>query len=132
MSIEANLISYLLLESGISALVSNRIYPEKLPAQTTAQPTSFPAITCLLVDEPVMTTYTNDQWFKARIQIDAWGSSYKSAHTVADAIHTALQGFRGNLGDNKVGGVFRQRRNDASEPDIELMRVSQDYMINYS
>ena len=132
MSILANMTAYLLLNSGITTLVSARIYPEKLPAQTTNLPTTFPALTYILIDEPLVTSYTNDQWFKARIQIDAWATSYKSAHALADAVHSAMQGYRGTWGTNTIGGVFRMRKQDLSEPDVELMRVSMDYMVNYS
>jgi len=127
----SSLTSFLLLDANVTALVSTRIYPEKLPAGSTDNPTTMPALTYQLIDEPVGTTHDNNQTFKARIQLDAWGGSYKSAHSVADALHTSMQGYRGAMGSVHVGGVFRQRKTDDSNADVALFRVSQDYMINY-
>lgn len=133
MSMMPALISHLLADTAVAALVSTRIYPERLPESTSATPNTMPLITCEMVDEPVRTTHSNNQTFKARARVDAWGGSYKSAHAVADAIHAALQGYAGNMGNGSVivGGVFRQAKRDASEPDVSLFRVSQEYLINW-
>ena len=128
----SSLVAFLLLDGELTALIGTRLYPEKLPAGTTENPTQMPAVTFQLVDEPVIGTHDNKQAYKARIQLDAWGGSYKSAHAVADALHTALQGYRGAMGTNNVGGIFRKRRQDDPNPDIGLNRVSQDYLVNYN
>jgi hypothetical protein len=132
MSILTGLTSYLLNNTAVTALVGTRIYPEKIPAGTTANPTIMPCLTYQLIDEPIMSTFDNAQLFRARIQIDTWGGNYKSAHAVADAVHLSLQGFRGHMGTADVGGVFRQAKRDNPDPDVELYRVSQDYFFNYT
>ena len=131
MSILTGLTSFLLADANITALIVARVYPEKIPAGTSANPTTMPCLTYQLIDEPVVTTHGNDLSYKARVQLDAWGGSYKSAHTLADAVHTALQGYSGAMGNVEVGGIFRKSKRDDPNPDIELNRVSQDYMINY-
>ena len=127
----SSLVAFLLLDGDLSALIGSRVYPEKLPAGSTDNPTVMPAVTFQLIDEPVNTTHDNRQIFKARVQLDAWGGSYKSAHAVADALHQLLHGYRGALGTNDVGSIFRQRRTDDPNPDIGLERVSQDFLITY-
>lgn len=132
MSIEANLTTFLLADTTIAALVSNRIYPERLPETTTEANTILPFVIYTLVSENDMQTHDNHNWYSARIQIDAWANSYKSAHDTAAAIHSALQGYRGSWGENTIGGVFRKRKNDLAAPDVKLHRVSMDYIVNYS
>lgn len=127
----SGLTTHLLLDAGLSALVGTRIYPERIPAGSTTNPTVMPVLTYQLIDEPSDTTHDDKETFKARVQLDAWGGSYKSAHAVADAVHAALQGYTGSLGSCVVGGIFRKRKMDAPEPDMALERVSQDYIINY-
>lgn len=118
--------------SAITALVSTRIYPEKLPAGTSTNPTPMPAVVYQLIDEPVITTHGNEQLFRARVQVDSWGGSYKSAHTLAAALHTALHGYRGLMGTVAVGGVFRQAKRDDPDPETGLHRVIQDFFIHYA
>jgi hypothetical protein len=132
MSIESELVSFLLQDVGITGLVSSRIYPEKLPEITTETNTTMPAITYFLVSENDAISHDSQNWYTARIQIDVWASSYKSAHDTAAAVHSALQGFRGSWGSKTIGGVFRRRKNDMPAPEVRLNRVSMDYMINYS
>jgi len=132
MSIESGLVTHLLRDAAISALISTRIYPEKLPAGSTSNPTVMPCLTYQLIDEPLQMTTDYKQLFRARIQIDSWGGSYKSAHALADAVHDALQGYHGAMGDHNVGVVLRQSKRDDPIPDIELNRVIQDYFFNYT
>lgn len=123
---------YLRTISALTALVSTRIYPAKLPAGTSTTPTPMPALTYQMVDEPVITTHDNQQLFTARIQFDAWGGSFGSAHAVADALFTVLHGYKGMMSTVAVGGVFRQLKRDDSDPDVALYRVIQDFIFNYA
>jgi hypothetical protein len=132
MSIEAGLSTYMLQNAGIALYVSSRVYPERLPETTSEANTLMPCITYSLVSENDAQTHDNQNWYTARIQIDVWAASYKNAHDTADAVHSALQGYRGSWAGNTIGGVFRKRKNDLPAPDVKLHRVSMDYMINYS
>lgn len=133
MSLLTALTSHLLNHAGLSALIGTRVYPEKMPASTSATPNTMPLVTYQLIDEPMVTTHTNNNLFMARVQIDAWGGSYKSAHAVADQVFLALQGYRGAMGDQsvEVGGCFRNAKRDQSNEDVELFRVIQDFVINW-
>lgn len=123
---------YLRTITALTNLVSTRIFPDKLPAGTSTSPTPMPCLTYQMVDEPVITTQDNQKLFKARIQIDSWGGTYKSAHDVANALFTALHGYRGLMSTVWVGGVFRQVKRDDSDPDVALYRVIQDFIFNYA
>lgn len=124
--------TYLATVTALTALVSTRIYPMKIPAGTSANPTTMSCLTYQMIDEPVITTHDNQWLFMVRIQYDTWGGSYASAHAVADALFTALHGYKGLMGAVAVGGVFRQSKRDDSNPDIGLYRVVQDFIFNYA
>lgn len=123
---------YLRTITALTSLVSTRIFPDKLPAGTSTTPTQMPCLTYQMVDEPVITTHDNEQLFMARIQFDSWGGSYGSAHAVAEALFTALHGYRGLMSTVHVGGVFRELKRDESDPDVALYRVIQDFVFNYA
>lgn len=124
-------LTYLRTISALTTLVGARIYPQTIPAGTSANPTPMPCLTYQMVDEPVITTHNNEQLFTARLQFDAWGGSYGSAHAVADALFTALHGYKGLMGAVIVGGVFRLIQRDDRDPDVALYRVIQDFIFNY-
>lgn len=133
MSLLPALTAHLLNHASVSALVAARIYPERLPASTSATPNVMPLVTYQLLDEPATTTHDSQVIFRARVQVDAWGGSYKSAHAVADALFAALHGYRGAMGNQSVhvGGCFRTGKRDASDPNVELFRVVQEFSIHY-
>ncbi len=133
MSLMPALTSHLLNNEAVAALVGTRIFPERLPDSTSATPNVMPLITIKMLDEPVKTTHSNNQIFSTRVAVKANGGSYKSAHDTADALHRALQGYVGRLGDGNVvtGGIFRKTKRDASEPNVALFGVVQEFLVNW-
>lgn len=133
MSIMTALASHLLNHAGLSALVGNRVYPLQIPASTSATPNQMPLVVYKLLDEPEITTHDNQPIYQARVQITAWGGSYKSAHAVTDQVYAALKGYKGHMGDQSVnvGGCFRKLKRDDSAPEVELFRVIQEFVINW-
>lgn len=126
----ASMVSFLQLDAALTALVGARIYAKNIPPATTDNPTIMPCITYQLIDEPVQTTHDSKSIYKARVQLDAHGS-YKSSHAVADALHLCLHGFRGDWDSFSIGNILRKRKQDLSDPDVELKRLSQDFVISY-
>lgn len=136
MSLLSALSNHLLINESLSVLVGTRVYAEKMPASTSTAPNVMPLLTYKLLDEPVITTHGNNNLYQARVQLDAWGGSYKSAHAVANVIQNMLQGYRGVMYDKNgnsvdVGGFFRKEKRDDPNEDVELFRVVQVYTINY-
>ncbi len=130
MSLMTAVVSHLLSDAALTALIGARLYPERLPESTSENPNTMPLVTYQLIDDPIVTTYDNKSIYRTRVQVDAWGGSYKSAQAVADALFAALHGRRGVMGDQSVfiGNVFRISRKDASDPNVKLFRVSQDFL----
>lgn len=123
--------SYLQIDNGVSTLVSTRIYPERLPAASTSAPNTFPAITLQLIDEPQMDTHDFKWHYIARVQVDCWDDTYKGAHSLADAVTAALHGYRGDWSGLVVGGIFRKRKTDLSDTEVQVFRVSMDFQVHY-
>lgn len=132
MSMLSALASHLLSDTAVSALVGARVYPERLPESTSATPNTMPLITYQLIDEPLRMSYQNNVIFRARVQVDAWGGSYKSAQNVATAVFQCLQGYSGSMnGSVVIGVIFRLTKRDVSDPNVELHRVTQDFHVNW-
>ena len=82
----ASMLVHLQANAALTVLVSSRMYAEKLPAASTSAPNTMPAMTYQMIDEPVITSHDNKTLFKARVQVDAYGSSYKSARALKSVL----------------------------------------------
>lgn len=129
-TIEQGLYHFLTNTAGITALVSTRIYPNKLP-----QTVTLPAITYQRISTPRIHTHdTSGKTGTAhpRFQFDAWGTSYASCKAVADAIRAALNGYRGTMGGadpvTVQGALIDDERYDNS-PDTGMERIMSDFII---
>lgn len=79
--IEAGLITALLAEPSISALVADHITPVLLP-----EASPMPALTFQVIvgtSNPTLTTTGTQKW---RVQFDGWGDTYLDAYNVRDAV----------------------------------------------
>ena len=86
MVIEEALIAYLLTQSGLTALISNRAYPLKLPQNPT-----LPAIVYQKIDAPRLQGFSADYGVMTRIQITSWALTYTGASAVQEQIRAAVQ-----------------------------------------
>lgn len=128
MFIEEAIYSYLSGHAGLTALVSNRIYPLVMP-----QNTILPAVTFSKVSGPRVHAMQKDTGMAyPRFQVSCWGSTYKQAKEVAAQVRAALQDYKGTMGGAGgvvVGGVFIQDENDLYEPGTQVYHVALDFII---
>lgn len=123
--IESELRTHLLTESTITSLVGARIYPVLLP-----QAPTFPAMTYQRVSGSRVQSLTGPSGMAhPRFQIDCWAQTYDGAKELAAAVMTELDGYRGTMGDTRVGGVIVYGDRDIYEPDVEIFRVTIDITI---
>lgn len=126
------LTAHFLAHTPLTNLVGTRVYPEKLPESSTEAPNQMPAVTYKLQDEPLVITHDNELLYHARVEVVAWGGSYKSAQAVADQVAALLIGFAGVMGGElTVGGVFRKLKRDNGAENVGLFRVEQVFVMNY-
>jgi hypothetical protein len=87
MSFVTDLRSSLVADAGVSAIVSNRVYPVKYPLETT-----YPAIHYFVVsDVPVFSTDGTEDGFRARVQFSLRAKTYFEGTGSLDALRTAVR-----------------------------------------
>lgn len=126
---ENAIITRLLGDSGVAALVSTRVYPVSRD-----QDSGLPAVTVARISgAPVYVDTGEAGLFEARIQIDCWGADYPSAKNTATAVKTSLSGFFGVVN----GVTFQNLHIDAERDSREsggnqseyLFRTSVDFIV---
>jgi hypothetical protein len=125
---EQDLLTYLLAQTNVAAVVGSRVTWVKAP-QGVARPNVILHRIAGLRDT------TNDGpsgFVSSRIQVDCFGVSFLSAKTAANAIEVALSGGHFIQGSTEFQGCFldaeRSGEEDAESSD-KLFRVSLDFII---
>ena len=131
MTLEDAIYEELLGTTGITALVGNRIYRGWRP-----QHAATPCLTFFRISRVPINASTGPSGTEhARIQIDVWANTSKTARAIADAVSDALAGWSST---DPVSSPMRLESDQDMpvEPDDGVgqweTRVSQDYSIWYS
>jgi|WetSurMetagenome_2_1015567.scaffolds.fasta_scaffold1120977_2 hypothetical protein len=95
--LEEGLLSYLMGYSGLTALVSTRVYLFKIPQSAT-----LPCISFQRVSTPKILTMDssgsgNDLSYPS-FQFDVWGNLYSTVKPICNQLLAALNGKTGNIG----------------------------------
>ena len=136
MELNDALYSYLSSCSGLTALVSNRIYPDKLPDKC-----PLPAVTYQLISEEETETFHQPtvDLLAAVYSITVWASTRAAANMVSKQLRKAFKNYSGTMGG--TGGVSVSAIRKVSRiTDIDLTREGaviaykdvQDFEIWYS
>jgi len=132
MTIQEGLLDYLLDQSAITAIVSQRIYPMVVPQ---GQP--LPSITLQKISEQENYHLGGTTSLRvARMQIDCYAATPKAASDLSELVRTAMSTQRLLMGTVEVTSVFRENSRDTNErsdngSDPGDYRNSTDYMIHY-
>jgi hypothetical protein len=118
MELNDALFSYLSTHAGLLALVSTRIYPDKLPDKIT-----IPAIAFQLISEEETETFrqpTTDL-LAGTYSFAVWASTRAAANAVGKQIRAAFKNFSGIMGG--AGGVLISAVRKVSRiTDVDLTR----------
>lgn len=99
MLIEEAIFAHLSADAGVSAAVSDRVYPVELP-----RPPLYPAIVYHRISAPREHTHDGSAKFASpRFQFDCLAGTFLEARRIQEAVRVALDGFKGTMGG--VGGV---------------------------
>lgn len=129
-TIEEGLVYHLKNTAGVSALVSTRVYGNRIP-----QGATLPCLTVTRISTPrVITHDTSGSAGTAhpRFQIDAWGELNGTVKSIADAVRAALNGFKGTMGVTNTVTVQAAWIDDEKpdfDPETNLWRSQSDYVI---
>ena len=133
--LETGLYAYLAASTPITALVSDRIFPNAIPPAE-----SYPCITFNRIgsEQPhYMLAAAAIQ--SARVQIDCWGrgrGGYALASAIAEAIRDRCDGYRGTMGSVAIHcSHLSDQRDDYEAPaegsDIGIHKITQEYLLWY-
>ena len=125
MSVETVIYDQLAADGTVSGLVGARIYPVILP-----QRVSYPAISYSLVSrQPVEAMGSDATLALSRLQVNAWGDTYKEAKDLAFAIRDALKRTRSAV--TGVQDILMPTMLDTIDPETRIYRVMLDFMVAY-
>lgn len=111
--------------AGLAALVGTRVYPIKLP-----QTPTMPAVSYQRIDGPRESGIASEHGMAhPRIQVDSWASTYGGAKAVAEQVRTALERWSDATTTPVVLDSFIEGDTDLYESEVELYRVSMDFVI---
>ena len=128
-TIDEGLIAYLRSKTGITNLVSTRVFGMMIPQSAT-----LPCITTQRISTPRISTMDSSgatgDLTSPRFQIDAWATTQKSAKAIADAIRAELNGHTGTTGTGvTVHAILAEGESPSYDPDTSLYRVRSDYLV---
>ena len=125
---EEALRAFLLTQSGVSGVVSDRAYWSIRP-----QAGPLPALVLQVIDRsPAYTMDGNAALAETRVQVDCYGTTYAQAKTLARAVRDPLDGKRFTQ-DSIRFEAFRLDERDLSEAGTteaeRVHRISLDFQI---
>ena len=115
-SIEESIYTTLSTDVSVSALVSTRVYPLRLPQKPT-----YPAITYSIVageEFPAMSV--NVDTTSVRVQISCWATSYTSVKSLSNSVKSAIDRKSGTVGTIEWKGSFKESEVDLYEQDLSI------------
>lgn len=128
MLIEQALMTWLLATSGITSLVSTRIY-FAVAKQEVAKPYM---VINKISGVRELSHETNSHLAHPRFQFSIFGTTYSSVKAVAAALQSALQGYTGTMGGTGgvvVGNSIYEDETDLDPGEQGLFGVACDYII---
>lgn len=128
-SICEELQTYLLTQTGLTALVGRHIYPQTLP-----QNVVFPAISYEVTNDSPVHTMAADASNprKPLITYNIWADSYSSGKAVAEQLRTALMDKTGTLTTRVLQRVFWENQYDLYEDDTDTHHIVVDFIVWYT
>ncbi len=128
--LEVALHDYLSADTGITALVGDRIYPSRLKEGSV-----IPAISWNRVSARRIYTFDafedTDAWAQARIQINCWAYTPLEAMEIGEAVLLALSGYDGDMSGQLIGSSFADNEFDLYEATPKFHRRILDFIISY-
>lgn len=131
--LEENLYTYLQTKTGLTSLVSTRVYPDTAP-QTAALPFLVYARVSTTREHKFAATGTETRLAQARVQIDCYAATYSAVSALAEQVRLALDGWRGTIGSGYANRIMLDNETDLpADPDfgeqIGVRRRSMDFVI---
>lgn len=120
--------TFLISDTALGGLIGSRVHPLMLPQAPTVPALTYQTVSTL----PMHTLQQASALQRIRMQIDVWAKTYLDVETVATALNTCLDGFRGVMGGSPglhVQGAFRAMERDWYDEAPQLYRRTIDYFL---
>ena len=128
----AEKVTYTLLtaSSGLAALVGARIYPNKLPQNTTMPSVAYQLISA--VELSPIDAQAGYQIMRSRVQVTALAKSYAEVKDILEQVRLALNYARGSIAGVQVISIVRDLVGpDQRDDDLALYLQSIDFMVTH-
>lgn len=132
MDVEATIVAKLTTDPAVAALIEDRIAQAGMP-QRLARPN--------IVYQRIGTRrdYSNDGSTRApsaTLQLTCWADDQAGARALSNAVRTALDGFRGTVGESVIDAIFVSDENDAPVPqtpgkDQTIRGIVLDFKVHF-
>ena len=139
MAIESDIVTYLLAQSPLTAVIGTRLHAMKRPQKATATSTAYPSITFQRVGGTHEHHLTAAQGYaELRMQFDIWSLSYLTCASVAELLRAELSGYGpGTMGSSTVHSVKLESQIDFYEApevadEVGIYRRMQEYEFGFS
>jgi hypothetical protein len=113
--------------TGLTNLVSNRIYPVVLPENPT-----YPAVTYQRISAVRASAMSTDTGLvQTRVQVSIWSTLYSEAKSVKEQVRAALQRWRGTVLGLVIEDTFIENETDLYQPEIPVYHLPVDATVHY-
>ena len=128
-TLDEGLVSYLKAFSGLTALISTRVYLMFIP-----QAATLPCVTVTRISTARILTMDSSgstgDLAHPRFQFDAWATTYASAKAIIDQVRAALNGHVGATGTGvTIRAALVESEVPSYDPETALYRCQSDFMI---
>jgi|AMWB02.1.fsa_nt_gi hypothetical protein len=120
-SIHGAIVALLVADTAVSTLVSNRIYPVRMPLNVT-----YPAISIHEIsgNEDHVTGHKHN-----RYQVSCWSTSFSQVQSVKEAVIDCLQRYKGVASGNKIKQISFEGSMDLYEEETKIYHIPLDFIV---
>lgn len=124
---ETRIVSLLENDAAISALVSDRIYPNAVP-----ETGSVPAIIYTMISDNREKDFDgSNEIIKQRLQLSVWSKSYATSKQITKEIIRLFDSYKGEYDGIKFHSIFLENAVDLFDHDTNQSGNNVDLIINY-
>lgn len=120
-SIHGAIVALLAADNAVAALVSNRIYPVRMPINAT-----YPAISIHEIsgNEDHVTGHKHN-----RYQVSCWSTSFSQVQSMKEAVIDCLQRYKGIASGNKIKQISFEGSMDLYEEETKIYHIPLDFIV---
>ena len=128
MSIEADMVTYILTRTAITDIIATRIYYQKLPEFPT-----LPAIVYNRISSLRSRTHDGDSNLsKPRIQYSIWADTDTAVMALADAFEDEFKSFSGTAGSSTVYATIVENRLSLIDEESKFYHIPSELISQYN